>query len=225
MDATADVANSCADVLEFVRMVLVAPVPLVAQGARDGSFLEGLLDAAREAGVGVDISVSVQQAADEAGGVSRDELFHMLRRDYTHLFAHPSDPAVLPYESLYLHRASGSDAQRPALFVNPVAADVAHCYKRAGLEPSHREGTNLSPDHVSLEVEFFIHLYRTIAARGPEADGARDALEDFFDRHAGRWLPDMFGLAAREARTAFYRCVCTVASSFFRTRPVCGMCG
>lgn len=131
-----------------------------------------------------------------------------LRRDYTRLFTHPSEPVVPLYECLYLCPPEKRSAKR--LFVDEVCFDVEGFYKRMGLSPS--KGALESPDHMATELE----LVQVLLARaGMSVDAgdevaARETLESlglFCEKHLFGWCEGFFAQVGKYASTSEYRFV------------------
>lgn len=131
-----------------------------------------------------------------------------LRRDYTRLFTHPSQPTVFPYECLYLCAPEKRSAKR--LFVDEVCVDVEGFYKRAGLSPS--KGALESPDHMATELELVQVLLARVGMNleAKDAAAARETSEMlrlFCERHILAWGEGFFTQVGEYARTTEYRFV------------------
>jgi TorA maturation chaperone TorD len=111
-------------------------------------------------------------------GVSRDDLFSELRREYTRLFNHPTKPAIYIYETLFLYKPEEGDNEKPPLFISPAAMDAERCYKKAGLKMSRE--INEPGDHMATELEFMMFLYsqKAKAIRGNDLDELARRNED-----------------------------------------------
>lgn len=142
-----------------------------------------------------------------------------LRREYSFLFLTPGiDVPVWPYESCFLHRASGASGV-PSLLRTRCALDVEQQMAEAGVASASARTEPV--DSVFLEFEFlaFLHARQGEALRreGGPADAGGDAPDDadpalwarrlalFAREHALAWLPRFMDEVKERDRLGAYR--------------------
>jgi TorA maturation chaperone TorD len=133
-----------------------------------------------------------------------------LQEEHTRLFAvNPDGPVCFPYESAYLT----DHGESPGLLI----AEVARCYRTAGLEVAPK--AHERADHVSVELEFMAYLCDAEAlawGRGSH-DEARLALlqeQDFLHHHLGQWLSGFARAVSASTSNVFYKAVSEAADAF-----------
>lgn len=142
-----------------------------------------------------------------------------LRREYSFLFLTPGvDVPVWPYESCFLHRASGASGS-PSLFRTRCALDVERQMAEAGVASASARTEPV--DSAFLEFEFLSVLHArqgaalqrskdSATAEGDASDGADPALWAqrialFAKGHALAWLPQFMDEVKERDRLGAYR--------------------
>ena len=142
-----------------------------------------------------------------------------LRREYSFLFLTPGiDVPVWPYESCFLHRASGASGV-PSLFRTRCALDVERQMAEAGVASASARTEPV--DSVFLEFEFLAFLHarygEALRREGGSADAGGNASDDadpvlwaqrialFAKGHALAWLPRFMDEVKERDRLGAYR--------------------
>ena len=151
-------------------------------------------------------------------GMDEDELFHLVRKDFTHLFSNPSFSVVRIYESEFLGEAEGKNARN--MSVNAIARDVKSHY--AKLDASLMGDAKDQPDHMGLELRF-MQVLRAAQAAAVEAGDTGNAsiieaeAADFLKGHLANWALPFFESVQAEAQTAAYRSVGALGRALMAT--------
>lgn len=147
--------------------------------------------------------------------VGEDEIFHLVRKDFTHLFSNPSFSVVRIHESEFLGEAEGKNARN--MSVNSTARDAKSRY--AKLDASLMGDAKDQPDHMGLELRF-MQILRTAQAAAVEAGDAESAstieaeAKSFMADHLANWASAFFESVEAEAQTAAYRSVGMLGRAF-----------
>lgn len=148
---------------------------------------------------------------------SEEELFHAVRKDYTHLFSNPTFSVMTLFES----RMSGpdKDARGNRIFFGQTLPSLKAFYERVGFEtalkPRPRE------DHVSVELELMQALRRNQGNSLREGDEVAFAevsrsCEEFLSGHVGRWAGSFFQGVESNANEEVYRAIGQLGTRFMR---------
>ncbi|NLB88269.1 MAG: molecular chaperone TorD family protein [Syntrophomonadaceae bacterium] len=139
-------------------------------------------------------------------------LLTKMKQEYTRLFDSPKEPVISIYETLFLHN-SQEDKDSAVLFVSPIALDVEHCYKSAGVSLANQFAQ--PADHMSTELEFMMYLY---AKKGEALHNKNDEqlavinkqIEDFLEKHLNKWVIDFFAKMETETELLAYQVIAQV---------------
>lgn len=148
---------------------------------------------------------------------SEEELFHSVRKDYTHLFSNPTFSAMTLFES----RMAGpdKDVHGSQIYFGKTLPSLRELYERVGFEtalkPRPRE------DHVAVELELMQMLRRNqgISLRdGDEALYAEitSSADEFLSRHVGRWAVSFFQDVSAQANEDVYRAIGLAGTLFMQ---------
>ncbi|GAB47092.1 TorD/DmsD family molecular chaperone [Mobilicoccus pelagius] len=134
--------------------------------------------------------------------------------DHARLFVGPGHLRAAPYESVH--------TSEEGLLFEPETLDVRAWYHHYDLA-APREGRE-PDDHVGLELEFVATLasWAWEALERGDTDAAAvfaEGARGFCETHLGQWGVGFAELAAREARTDFYRGVASLTSGFLLALP------
>lgn len=209
-------ADALADLFEIVRLGLLLPQPVLADGMVAGTLIGDVHSIANDFDIDMaGLKEWEDDARAEAAALDSERMLHIMRYDYDRLFTHPNNAKAPIYESLFLFRQSGGEGNPPALFLNPVAGNARRHYEAAGFDRVDDGGFNVSPDHMALEVEFTAHLLRAVGQSGGITDplerrAVADELSLFWNEHLNCWMPAFFACVESAASTAFYRYIAAV---------------
>lgn len=183
-------------------------VPL-AEAISSGEWASAAIEVSEALGIRLPNQFEAYGRAGE--GVPTDEVFHVLRIEYTRLFIGAPSPVCIPYEGAW--RTSGNK-QDVLLFVNSYAMQVESFFKQCGL--GRAEGANDPLDHIAIECELLEYL--ALLAGGlacfPEPSQGSPSLpyetpdktyEVFLGDHAIKWMPRFAESAASETKHVFYK--------------------
>lgn len=144
-----------------------------------------------------------------------DDLFHAVRRDYTHLFSNPTFSAMTLFES----RMSGpdKDARGNQIFFGRTVPSARSLYSRAGFESAIMP--RLREDHVAVELEFMQLLRQnqgvTLRDGNAQAFGEISrTVDEFASKHIGRWSALFFEDVQTHAHEGVYRTIGRVGARF-----------
>lgn len=212
-------AVAASDMYKLLALMLSLPTEEIAAGIFDGSLAKDVKAIFGELGF---VDRRVGAISDRLGtlqeGISGEkELFTGLRQEYTRLFSHPVRPAIQIYETLFLYKPEGRDAERPPLFVSPAAMDAGRCYRQAGLVRS--KTANEPEDHMATEMEFMAYLYFHLAKALNENDQEGLAhregqIREFSQGHLQKWAVDFFESCISASENSVYQTVGLVGSTF-----------
>ncbi|BAK44866.1 molecular chaperone [Eggerthella sp. YY7918] len=147
-----------------------------------------------------------------------EDLFHRVRKDYTHLFSNPSFSVVRIHESEFLNDGSYRDTRN--INLNSIARDVRSCYMK--LDETVRPAMTEQPDHMDNELAYMASLRALHAAALNQHDEKSVAViaqeaETFFRRHLAVWGKDFFAAVERESKECVYQTVGKLGQVFMKT--------
>lgn len=196
-----------ADCCELLSRAFSFPDEEFARAVADGSFLEDARSCLSDAG-GDSASISkIEAAMGSLQGGDPFQLCDNLRKEYSLLFLVPgAQTPVWPYESAFLHAASGKESA-PILFRSPISlsveAEMRACGVRAGND--RREPC----DSIWSEFAFLSFLYGFAAQTLFDGDDKRCAelvkkARDFMRNHGESWFSAFMLACSRESRGLGY---------------------
>lgn len=218
-DKTADALFASSDMYQALGAFLSRTTPELAGALCDGRYASDISEILGELGF------SDAERAELTAGFSeflteseeeRDQLFHAIRRDYTHLFSNPKFSVMTPYESRFL----GEEAvERGSVLIRGIRADVNNLYARVGFESA------ITPkeyaDHLRVELEFMQVLRKNQGICLREGDeGSFQEIEStvqvFLEKHLKVWSLAFFEDVISKAEENAYRVVGTLALAFLK---------
>jgi TorA maturation chaperone TorD len=205
------------DMFQILSILLHIPNLEVVEGLANGSIVEDLLNIISELGFSAgDIEkLSTDLLWAQNNKLTEKELLSEMRREYTRIFIHPTEPQIPIYETLFRYDPQ-TMKETPSLYISPAALDAEHCYKKAGLVMSKK--TNEPSDHMAIEMEFMTYLYlqKALALKNnlEEEISAREVqIAEFEERHLKKWAKDFFTKLALENNN-FYKAIGGIGSLF-----------
>ncbi|MDR2715895.1 MAG: molecular chaperone TorD family protein, partial [Coriobacteriaceae bacterium] len=201
---------AASDMYQALSHFMFRTSPELAQALHRGDYHRDMCDIMAELGFGADEAGELTRslAADAFSPTSADDLFHALRKDYTHLFSNPKISVMTPYESRFLGHEEGKSGQ--AVPLGTVVVEVARAYEEAGFTV---EGTPPERgDHMGVELSFMQVLRKNLGCMIDEGDDERGrevegAIQGFLDRHLGGWGVAFFNAIAEKAEGDVYRAI------------------
>lgn len=191
-----------ADLCELLSCAFSYPDQQLAQAMSDGALASDAQACLADAGTADAVATQAVAALLALRGASPDEVLSAMRRAYTRLYLAPGGHAlVFPYESAFLHVASGAPGV-PALFRTKTTLDVERCMREAGVVAKNARKEPC--DSASGEFEFLSYLYAQQAEALRLGDDEATALRDsqaraFLQGHALAWLPSFMARTAELA--------------------------
>ena len=145
-----------------------------------------------------------------------DELFHAVRRDYTHLFTNPKISVSTLLESSFFNEQK--DLVGAAIPLNKTIQEAKAAYQRAGYSPSFNPP--LRSDHLAVQLEFMQTLRRN---QGLALDAKDEKVyaeitataQDFVAAHLSKWAVDLFRDIEQKANEEVYRFIGALGTDFF----------
>ena len=216
---SAEVLFASSDMYQALGNFLCRTEPELAQALCDGSFVGDIKEILGELGFSdQEITLLTDGFAEflTSSKEAQDELFHKVRRNYTHLFTNPKFSVMTPYEARYLGDEKFSKDGIP---VSRVRVDLKDLYKRSGFEsqikPKEYE------DHLRVEFEFMEVLRKNqgICLR----DGNESAyleiestVQELFDRHLKVWALPFFEEVGEKSLENVYKVIASLALAFLK---------
>jgi TorA maturation chaperone TorD len=193
---------------EILAMGFLATSHQLAEALASGEYAEAMGEITAANGLNDRAVIeAVNRLTAYFDGTSAEDLFHVLRVEYTFLFVGAPEPTVSPYAGVWWAREAGVEA---LLFVNKESMAVERFMRSCGI--GQPEGTNEPLDHIGTELEFLQYLCM-LAAGVAEPDALVEKPEGgwpavynrFVEEHVQTWMPK-FGIAvAQHTHEPFYR--------------------
>lgn len=211
-------AAAASDMFQFLAMSMRLPEKQLAAGLLDGSIADDVTNILRELGFKPGNTRTIEDGFNKIRecGKNEQELFSLMRQEYTYFFTHPRKPAIPIYEALFCYKPGKGEA-RPVLFISPAALDAERCYKKAGLKMS--KDVNDSGDHMATELEFMMYLYQQKAKairNNDEMELARrnDEISEFNRLHLKKWGVEFFEQCKVVSKSEVYHLIGETGSLF-----------
>lgn len=207
-----------ADMYQLLSICLMPPTLELAQGIEGGSLeadVHAIFDDLRDtAHPGPSDSLPALYMPDQ----NSKTIFHEIRKDYTHLFTHPTKPLLSLYEMQFCDVLKGVEsASMP--FLNEAALHAEQCYRKAGIALATNSSREPA-DHLAIELEFMSYLFVQIASSIQEGNEENrlqyeTALAEFIP-HLKHWASDFFTACSQSNCGIFYPWLGKVGVSFFK---------
>ncbi|MDR1082614.1 MAG: molecular chaperone TorD family protein [Coriobacteriales bacterium] len=220
---------------ELLAMSLQLPTRELAAVLVSGEFAEALDEVGEK--VGLDSAVLTQAGALLVGyaGQDPDELFHVLRAEYTRLFVGAPEPVVSPYAGVWYARKQGVE---PLLFVSVRAMEIERFLRRCGV--GQAKGKNEPLDNIATEFEFLQYLALVNAGvveapkeaedvedgegtesttTGEGGEGAKDpaitqdTFNTFSSHYVADWSEEFADAVATATKSTFYQAIAKVLNA------------
>lgn len=185
-------AIGLADLCEISSVAFTFPEDdRLAKGLADGSFCNDLVACLEDAGAVLEDTEKAVEILDSFAGQDEGVLHDRLRKGFSVLYFAPNTRVpVQPYESPFMHVATGYDGQ-PVLFRSACTLDVERQMREAGVLPKNARKEPC--DSVWNELAFLSFAYGSLAAAMHEQREGdvvlwEDRVKTFWDDHASKWL-------------------------------------
>lgn len=133
----------------------------------------------------------------ETFGIQSEDSQEEVKRDFENLFLEP-EPRAAPYESLY-----NFGPEDKAGTIRKASLEVQAFYETTGL--GIEEGTEVVPDHLSVELLFMGYLVE---------NGLIEKQRAFLREHLIVWVPGYCDEIGKYAATDFYREMADILKEF-----------
>lgn len=203
--------TALADAYSLLAYLLQPPTKETAEQLVATSIGDDVRQIAVEAGLEGDLAAIADQF-DRAHAqlAASDDALGQVRREYTRVFTHPTNPLILLYEGVFTdveRVAVGLESTHAVLFVNPTAADAERRYKAVGFETNTYR---VPADCITVELEFMGILHENMARALLENDAVAagrfgEALDTFIETHIVKWVPRFFARCEEECAHELYR--------------------
>lgn len=202
-----------ATLCELLVRSLKCPDPVLAQAVASGTWAQ----AAGELADSLSLSLPPNWDAELSGyahNLDSDSLFHLLRIEYTRLYAQAPRSAVIPYEGSWHAAKKG---ERPLLFVNAEALAVGEACRFLGLERGGDANDSLDSVVIELEVLWCIALMAAGILACPKDVVAKEAWESFFEQHVTSWMDGFAEDTLSETDEPFYKATAYMLQAFVKS--------
>jgi TorA maturation chaperone TorD len=136
------------------------------------------------------------------GTIPEDDLLADMHVDFCQLFLGPTDH-LPPFQSVW---ESGQFCGNAAVSMNQFIDMVGY----------ETDGTpvGVASDHLAVQFHVKARVLEQLASRGPGDEPLiAELAHHYFEAHL-RWPKDFLGMAERQAKTDFYRCLCVMTREF-----------
>jgi TorA maturation chaperone TorD len=201
---------------ELLAKSLQLPTRELTEVLTTGEYADTLVDIGMAARL--DRSVLIQASSLLTGYIGQDseELFHILRTEYTRLFVGAPEPVVSPFAGVWYAREQGVE---PLLFVSTRAMEIERFLRGYGV--GQAEGKNEPLDHIATEFEFlqYLALVNAGAVQAPEGiEIPADAFATFFSKYVANWVGDFAQSIATATALPVYKVVAEVIGTIMEIR-------
>jgi TorA maturation chaperone TorD len=200
---------AASDMYKLLSMFFRFPTEEMAIGILDGSLSDDVLAIFEELGIWDNRTelIKTKLGTLQVGLSEKDAYITQMRREYTRLFSHPSEPVINLYETLFLFEPEEKGQDKPVLFISPAALDAERCYRKAGFVRSNT--VNEPSDHLSIEFEFMAYLYLNKARALHENNGDQPAqlniqIREFSEIHLRKWALNFFDRCVSSSTSPIY---------------------
>lgn len=205
------------DMYQLLGCFVVQPTLELARALHAGALGEDIRSILAELEYAEDVVAVMTEPLEDARRefAREDDLFHAVRKDYTHLFSNPTFSVMTLFES----RMAGpdKDARGNQIFFGRTLPSVRSLYGRAGFESGI--APKLREDHAAVEFEFMQLLRQNQGAALRDGNAqAFDAIsrtaDEFASKHIGRWSASFFEDMQNHAHEGVYRTISRVGARF-----------
>jgi TorA maturation chaperone TorD len=193
---------------ELLAVSLQLPTSELVATLVSGEFGEALGEVGERVGLEVPLLARADSLLCGYVGQEADELFHLLRTEYTRLFVGAPEPVVSPYAGVWYARRQGVE---PLLFVSTRAMEIERFMRHYGI--GQAEGKNEPLDHIATEFEFlqYVALANAGAVQMPEGiEMSTQVFDTFLSRYVADWSEDFANSIAASSECAFYQTIADV---------------
>jgi TorA maturation chaperone TorD len=177
-----------------------------------GEYAEALGEIAEKNGLDPSVSATaVKDLAIYGCEENTEELFHLMRAEYTALFVGSPKPIVSPYAGVWAAKGQGTE---PLLFVNEEALAIERFMRSCGI--GRPKGTNEPLDHIASLLEFLQCLCLVRAGVAILPTGAKmpkNAYETFYATHFSAFSKKLATATIEAARIPYYRAVSQILAA------------
>lgn len=181
------------------RMLAYAFLSRAYRTAPDAAFLDSLATTASAEGN------PLSQFCAELEKGDKEKIRVELAAEYNSLLLNMSAEPVSPFESVHT-----SDE---GLMMQEARDEVLALYRAENL--SLTEGLNIPEDHISIELDFMVHLCeKTLSALKENnttlAQSYLEKQKSFLENHLLNWVPSFCAALLKRSKTDFYQGVATM---------------
>jgi TorA maturation chaperone TorD len=197
-----------ATLCELLAKSLQLPTQELAGVLAIGEYADALVDIGAAAGLNQSRLAQADALLTAYVGQDPEELFHVLRAEYTRLFVGAPEPVVSPFAGVWYAREQGVE---PLLFVSTRAMEIERFLRSYGV--GQAEGKNEPLDHIATEFEFlqYLALVNAGAVQVPEGiEIPTDAFSTFFSQYVANWSGGFAQSVATATELAFYKAVAEI---------------
>ncbi|MBR6527914.1 MAG: molecular chaperone TorD family protein [Lachnospiraceae bacterium] len=217
---TVEQAINLSDFYQLMAIAMRCPTKELAEGLLDGSFADDMAACMEGLGVSADVADEAYDtlcAAVLADASQAEELFHLLRVEYTRLFLIPKKEKIYIYESRFCY-PKDADPRQYSMFVSPCALHAEQCYKEAGVRV--RKDLQEVPDHMATELEYISYLYRKMAETITMENKTEQVLwkvriETFWQKHLNKWYDAFLAEIQEKTESETYKALATLGGMRF----------
>ncbi|MCL1797882.1 MAG: molecular chaperone TorD family protein [Eggerthellaceae bacterium] len=210
---------AASDMYQALSHFMFRTSPELAQALYEGDYYRDMCDILAELGFSSSEVESLTRnlAVDAFVQTNEDDLFHTIRKDYTHLFSNPKISVMTPYESRFLGYEEDKKGQDVPL--GTIVVDISRIYKENGFSipttPQERS------DHMGVELIFMQILQKNLGCMIEAGDSAKrqeieETMKNFLDKHLSVWGISFFNAITEKAQEDVYRTIGAIGTAFLK---------
>ena len=211
------------DMYQLLGCFMVRTEPEIAQALCSGALVEDITNILSELGLDDKKIKTLTKglAALAQKEQSADDLFHAVRKDYTHLFFSPKFSVSTPYQSRFLGEMKKEGKYE--IVIEKTIKNASAAYRKAGFESAIEP--KLRSDHIAVEMEF-MQVLRRNQGKAFE-DGDSNAYEEidataksFLEELLSKWAISLFKEVEEKANEEAYRFIGALGVAFFESETM-----
>lgn len=193
------------DFCQLLSMGFKVPTMELIEGILDKTYLDDTYACLVEAGADAsELDEIFANILADIDGKSADDIYHMMKIEYTRLFLVPKKEEIQIYEVLFCFDGEGT---KPSMFIAPSTMHLEKMMKDAGVE--YIDKKKYPCDHISVEMEFMAYILSKVIAGKVNNDEVATAdalalLAEFKDKHFNRFFAPFMNAVVEKSGEGLY---------------------